>query len=217
MGADEYFGFLAYVGERDIDGVLSGLDRGLARAGFVLSESSGDVSFKRTYASPSGTPIRCCGSVSGLATQSLMPDKWGVWAFFPIEYSELRQFAEGQLVTAIREACVETRTVLGRSFHTGGICGVNREELDGRVDLIDWIQYFGPDVSGVLGQVRIQEAGFHSVQRLTNGANLALTRPGYLDDWPREGLRPLMDRLGLVPRRWVHKHLDGHEEEICWC
>jgi hypothetical protein len=217
MGADTYFGFMAYVGNGEVD-ILPDLDRGLAQAGFALSGATGGLDdFRRTYASPSGPVIRCCGSVGGLDSRPGWTGKWTSWAFFPIEYSELGAFAEGQLAMAIRQACVETRTMLGRSFHPGGGGGMDRSELDGRVDYVDWAQYYGPDVSAALGADRISDAGFHSVERLPNGAHLALTRPGYLDRWPIDERRPLLDRLGIVPRLLFHKHLDGHVEEMRWC
>jgi hypothetical protein len=162
---------MAYVGNGEVD-ILPDLDRGLAQAGFALSGATGGLDdFRRTYASPSGPVIRCCGSVGGLDSRPGWTGKWTSWAFFPIEYSELGAFAEGQLAMAIRQACVETRTMLGRSFHPGGGGGMDRSELDGRVDYVDWAQYYGPDVSAALGADRISDAGFHSVERLPNGAH----------------------------------------------
>jgi hypothetical protein len=217
MNGDPYFGFLAYIGEADIGAMLSGLDRGLAHAGFAVSAVTGADQFDRTYTSPAGVTLRCCGSLRGHDPRDGWTGTWGAWAFFPIAYSDLGAFGEGQLVEAIRDACVATRAVLGRSFHTGGIGHIDRGELDGRVDYVDWIQYYGPEVSAVLGAERIQHAGFHSVQRLPGGAHLALTRPGYLDRWPIEERRPLLARLGIAPRVVVHKQGDGREVEVTWC
>jgi hypothetical protein len=213
--SDTYFGLLSYVKSVDAPFAIGAIDAGMAAAGFALRQTSEGESV-REYSNADGWRLKCITSLASGPSSFHDADQWGVWGFFPVDYEDLARHGPAPLVTAFRDVCVRSRTVFGRSFSPKGFDLIERAELDGRIDFLGWIQYFGPAMSNAIGLARLEAAGFASFERLDNGGCLALTRPGYLDPFPPSVAKQIVDRLGITPRRIMTKWDEGKEIEIRW-
>ena len=216
--SDDYFGFIAYTPPALAAELPTLLDSALSSLSFSVAidtpRTKGE--FRRTYSHSSGWRLECAGS-SGVADHRPDWQNRPAWAFFPIQYQQVRTLSPAPLVRAITDACTRTQAILGRSFHPGGDELPHLEEFSGAIDILDWLQYLGPAIASVIGPERLRNAGFYDVQELAGGAFLALTRATYLDEWPFPERRPLMNRLGLAPRIMRHKTSATEWAEMRWC
>lgn len=102
------------------------------------------------------------------------------------------------------------------SFHPVGVSLIAERELEGRVDYVDWIQYYGPDVAAAIGVDRIRTAGFHFLEESADGAFLAPAKAGYTDEYSNR--KTIVERLGIAPGRIMGRNpKTGEPKEVPWC
>jgi hypothetical protein len=215
---DDYFGFLAYVDALAAQRLTESLDAAFADLAFHVTVGTTQTAeaFSRTYEHPSGWSLSCAGATGDLDTRPGWAG-WRAWGLHHITYEQVRSLPNDVLVDAIGEACVRTASVLGRSYDSSGSSAIEVEELIGQVNILDWLQYFGPEASVRIGAGRIRTAGFFAIKALPNGGHLARTRDTYLDEWPFAERRPVVDRLGITPRKLLLKVAANEWGEMRWC
>jgi hypothetical protein len=215
--AEDPMGFRAYSPVADGAQLAALLDEALARVGCQVldaQDSQPPRGFRRRYATASGGVLPCQVSAEAKWTDRearlLMS-----WSFGPLHAIEIEALSTEGFLDVIAAACIATDAALGRTYHASGLDRITAEELQGAVDMMTWVQYFGPSISARLGCNTLHSAPFYSVAHLANDAHLARTAPGPGDTWPWSIRRPLMDHLGLKPRRLYIGR--GQDEAIRWC
>jgi len=168
---------------------------------------------KGGYVDAAGRTINCIWSAP---TAARWPNSWPAWAVFPIAYDSCELRGAEFLVSVFRALCRGTATVIARSFHPTGLDMVNEEELGGRVDYVDWIQYYSPRVAAAIGPTRIRSGGFSGLEEFSDGAFLCLARASYNGgDIPER--KGIVERLGLMPRRvMVRNPRTGEPTQFNW-
>ncbi len=216
--SEDHFGFMAYVDRGSAQDLPDLLDKGFQDASFVIERHvvHRPGEFARTYSHSSGWRLNCAGA-DGQSDSRPGWQGWPAWALLPIAHSQVVALPGNVLIDAIRVACMMSNTVIGRSFHPSGQTMLDLSELDGTVDMLDWLQYFGPQVTARVGAERISRAGFFAAEALSNGGYLVRTRETYLDEWPVDGRRTLVDALGIVPRVLRYKATADRWAEMRWC
>jgi hypothetical protein len=214
--AEDPTGFQAYTPiDREAD-VIALLDASLKPLGFGVVDDEPKVQsgFHRQYVAPSGALLPCRASVAAGWTDR-RSRALSKWSFYPLSALQIENLSSEQYRAAIAAACIGTDAILGRTFHASGLDRITQAELLGAPDMVTWLQYFGPDMSAHIGVNRLRSAPFYSVEFYPNGAHLARTAEAHGDVWPWHERRPLLDHLGLVPRRlYIGRQQD---EEIRWC
>jgi hypothetical protein len=215
--AEDPMSFRAFSPVADGARLTALLDEALATVGcnvLDVQEAQPPRGFRRRYATGSGGVLPC---------QVADEAKWTdgeyrllmAWSFGPLQAVEVEALSIELFLDVIAAACIATDATLGRTCHASGLDRITAAELQGAVDMMTWVQYFGPSISARLGCKRLHSAPFHSVAHLANEAHLARTTHGPGDTWPWSMRRPLMDLLGLAPRRLYIGR--GQDEEIRWC
>jgi len=205
--SDRHFGLMGYVDLQLGQDLGPRVDSGLADAGFSRGASAG------AYADASGRSVRCSW---GGPTGSRWPDSLPAWAVFPIDYDTYEAYGAAVFVSVFRALCRATTPILARSFHPIGVDMIHQSELDGKVDYVDWIQYYGPRVAAAIGPDRIRAAGFHQLEEFPDGSVLAMAKAHYIDDFPNR--KTIVDTLGLTPRSiFARNPKTGEPMKINWC
>jgi hypothetical protein len=192
MSADTYFGILGYARPLSLADLSRAAEAALGRLGFTRS---GPDTFadqrSRTLTIALGSP----GAPGGCQ------HAWSAWAVFPIKFSEYESYGGELYVSVTRELAAATPTVLARSCHPMGLDFIECSELEGDVNYVDWLQYFGPELVQRLGLQRLRSAGFLSTETLTSGGLLALAKAEYLGECRNR--RAIIESLGITPRRML--------------
>ena len=198
---------IGYVDPLPADDLSRRVESGLIAVGFCKNAAKG------TYTNQLGQSVHCS---YGTPTATQWPNSWPAWAVFPIDYETYEAYGSPLFVSVFRALCRATTPVLARSFHPIGVDMINPGELEGRVDYIDWIQYYGVRVSTALDPVRVRAAGFHHLEELSDGAFLAMAKPEYTGEFLNR--RAIVERLGLSPRRIMARNpKTGEATEVAWC
>jgi hypothetical protein len=211
-------GFIAYTAITDMAHLADTVDRAMAASGFRVTreEETPTQAITRVYRIGRRGKLPWTGS-----PEVKVFDRHGTglaqWFFFPLQKADLDLLTTPVYLRAIRSACMASETVLGRAFHATGTDMVAPPELLGAVDMLTWAQYFGPDLSAVIGRERLRTAPFYANEELPNGAWLARTAEAYEDEWPWEQRRPLLAHLGFTPRKLYYKTGPNSEAEARWC
>ena len=198
---------IGYVDLLPVEDLCRRVESGLAAVGFSEQIAKG------TYTNPLGQSVHCS---YGAPTGTQWPNSWPAWAVFPIDYADYEAYGAPLFVSVFRALCRATTPVLARSFHPIGVDMINPGELEGQVDYVDWIQYYGVRVTAALDPGRVRTAGFHHLEEFPDGAFLAMAKPEYTGDYCNR--RAIVERLGLSPRRIMARNPPtGEPTEVNWC
>ena len=199
--SDRHFGIIGYVAPVPIEKLNEQVRVGLASISFTKATDG-------TCVDVEGRIINCtCG----------IPTGWPpAWALFPIDYDAYNRYGAKLFVSAFRAICRATSSLLARSFHPVGVSLIAERELEGRVDYVDWIQYYGPAVGAAIGVERIRTAGFHLLEEFPDGAFLALAKAEYTGEYLNR--KAVVEGLGIAPRRIMARNpKTGEPTEVSWC
>src|SRR5512134_3352621 len=127
--------------------------------------------FDAPYANSENAKLPCFGSSESPATDAL-GRPLARWLFFPLHAADIQRLSSFTYLSAIRAACVHTDVVFGRAFHATFVDMVSPEELHGAIDMLTWVQYFGPGLSSIIGVQRLRTAAWYALECLPTGAHL---------------------------------------------
>jgi hypothetical protein len=200
------FGFHAlFPHPAEVESCFRATDAVAGQLGLTPVSEGGGQSPSRRYARPGLDPIEI-----GFALEA----PWAQWAIYPVSQSSYAAYGGALIEKLIVTTCEALDSRLGRSFHPGGIALVHAREVEGDVDCLDWLQYFGPPVVARIGLDRLRKAQFFSFEQREDGGCVAK-----LGESPYEvllSIRQAASDLGIRLRPVYTKDASGNPIEMGW-
>ena len=95
---------------------------------------------------------------------------WGKLSLYPITEEMRRELGDEGVRVFLRDLSDRLNVVLGRTYGESQLGVVNRSELDGLPEWLDWFQYWGAEIVQRWGISHIERGPFRLVEPRPNGA-----------------------------------------------